>query len=67
MSSPLAAFPSTASDQNFAHLPLDSTETWPSQLASGGQVGWKVFATAQDGWVEVTYPEIKWVELHVRT
>ena len=45
----------------FARLPYNTEQTWPSELADGGQVGWKRFHADKDGWVNVSYPEVRYV------
>ena len=61
--SPLAAFLPLDSDPDldFARRRYDESETWPSELGFGGRVGWRRFETGEDGWTEVSYPEIRWV------
>ncbi|WWD17332.1 hypothetical protein CI109_101772 [Kwoniella shandongensis] len=63
--SPLAAFsdPSHDPDVAFARLSYDKKATWPSELAFGGRVGWKKFETGSDGWLEVSYPDVRWDQL----
>jgi hypothetical protein len=43
----------------FARLQYDETATWPSDLPAGGRVGWTRCGQGKDGWVEVSYPEVK--------
>ena len=59
--SPLAAFLPTGTDPDidFALRTYDEAETWPSQLGFGGRVGWKTFETSEDGWIAVSYPDIR--------
>lgn len=63
IATPLHAFPRTTfpddPDVDFARRPYDSQETWASELAVGGRVGWKKFKTGQDGWTEIYYPDIR--------
>nr|XP_018263092.1 uncharacterized protein I303_04583 [Kwoniella dejecticola CBS 10117]OBR85250.1 hypothetical protein I303_04583 [Kwoniella dejecticola CBS 10117] len=63
--SPLSAFldPSLDPDINFAQRPYDDSETWPSEICDGGRVGWRRFEVGEDGWLEVSYPEIRWDQL----
>jgi hypothetical protein len=46
-------------DVDLALRPYDAEDTWPSELAIGGRVGWSTFHTAGDGWVEICYPDIQ--------
>lgn len=68
MASPLAAFvpPHQDPDVDFAKKPYDADETWPSEFGSSGRVGWKRFTTGQDGWTEISYPDIRYVFYTVR-
>ena len=61
MASPLAAFLPTDADPDleFARRPYDESETWPSEVATGGRVGWSKFTTDRDGWVEISYPDVQ--------
>ncbi|WRT66336.1 uncharacterized protein IL334_003291 [Kwoniella shivajii] len=65
IASPLAAYldPSTDPDIDFAFRPYNESETWPSEIGNGGKVGWKTFDLKDDGWLEVSYPEIRWDQL----
>lgn len=66
MASPLSAltFPGDP-DLDFALRPYDETNSWPSELPTGGRVGWKLFEATDDEWLEVSYPEVKWVCLRL--
>ena len=63
MCTPLAAFePETYPadpDVDFAKRPYDEDETWPSELGNGGRVGWRRFEIGEDGWLEISYPEVR--------
>ncbi|WVF71435.1 hypothetical protein IAT40_006239 [Kwoniella sp. CBS 6097] len=65
MGSPLAAFidPSKDPDRNFAHRTYDESETWPSALGRSGRVGWEKFAVGEEGFVDISYPDIRWDQL----
>ena len=63
MSSPLHAFDPKQEgfdiDVDFARRPFVEAETWPSELAFGGEVGWKRFDGKEDGSVQLSYPDIE--------
>ncbi|WVW83889.1 hypothetical protein I302_105911 [Kwoniella bestiolae CBS 10118] len=63
--SPLSAFldPSIHPDVDFALRPYKDDETWPSEIGNAGRVGWKKFKEGDDGWIEISYPEINWDQL----
>lgn len=65
MASPLAAFlsPKCDPDLDFARRPYDESETWPSELVFGGEIGWTTFETGPDGWTEILYPDMMQVLL----
>ena len=67
MASPYHAFPpkvpGTDPDVDFARRKYDEKETWPSELAFGGRVGWNRFEMGQDGWTEISYPDIRYVDV----
>ena len=46
-------------DIAFSRAEYDEEETWPSQLADGGRVGWKRFEEDDEGWTSVKYPDIR--------
>lgn len=67
--SPLHAFVEYGvdADRAFAASKYDETATWPSELAQGGRVGWDRFKRGADGWVEVSYPDIKYaLSVHMK-
>jgi len=59
--SPLHAFGKMGHDADiaFSRAEYDEEETWPSQLADGGRVGWKRFEEDDEGWTSVKYPDIR--------
>lgn len=60
MASPLSAFPFPGdADVDFALRPYDEARSWPSELPTGGRAGWTRFDVNEDGWLEVSYPEVK--------
>ncbi|OCF74661.1 hypothetical protein I204_05041 [Kwoniella mangroviensis CBS 8886] len=63
--SSISAFldPSIDPDLDFASRPYEDDESWPSELGNGGRVGWKEFQTGNDGWLDISYPEINWDQL----
>ena len=62
-STSLHAFANIKDDADiaFARAKYDDKESWPSELADGGRVGWKKFREDADGWVSVKYPEVRYV------
>lgn len=67
---PLHAFSPTASargsderdaDVRFARQEYDEEYTLPSELATGGRVGWKRFEADESAWVSVQYPDTRCV------
>ena len=67
MASPLAAYlsqhPGDDDDLAFARLPYDESQSWPSELGSGGRVGWKTFEVDEEGWLNISYPDIEYETL----
>jgi hypothetical protein len=63
VASPLSAFTTSVfpadTDVDFARRLRNEAETWPSELGFGGRIGWKRFHTGRDGWVEVSYPDVR--------
>ncbi|ODO08851.1 hypothetical protein L198_00585 [Cryptococcus wingfieldii CBS 7118] len=64
--SPLAAFTESLAvdpDIEFALRPANAADRWPSELCTGGTTSWSQFKEEADGWVDVKYPEVNWVQL----
>ncbi|WWC89334.1 uncharacterized protein L201_004255 [Kwoniella dendrophila CBS 6074] len=63
--SPISAYldSSIDPDVDFALRPFNEKETWPSEIGNKGKVGWQKFVTGKDGWLDISYPEIKWDQL----
>ncbi|KAF8589925.1 hypothetical protein K439DRAFT_1331326 [Ramaria rubella] len=69
----LGPFPISAREQHFISpafpinlaLPYhhEPNRTWPSSLADGGSVGWKVFNVTDNGRLVVSHPDIRWKSL----
>lgn len=61
IASPLSGYtsdPTLDPDVDFSRRPYDTQEAFPSDLGPGGIVRWEKFSTGEDGWVEISYPEI---------
>ncbi|MCH7494151.1 DUF2817 domain-containing protein, partial [bacterium] len=45
-------------------LPRGGDATYPTDLADGGRTGWRVVQTADSGWVDIAFPEVRWEPLN---
>ncbi|KAF8894431.1 hypothetical protein BD779DRAFT_1501027 [Infundibulicybe gibba] len=67
----LGPFPIQAREQQFLSpsfpldltRPIDYTKLWPSSYADGGEVAWSKARSDHNGWLKISFPQIRWKSL----